>query len=41
MPYLVRLVSTIRIINLALSKKSRVINIDKEVKSILRVSIVS
>ena len=41
MPYLVRLVSTIRIINLAPSKKSRVIKVSEEVKSILRVSIAS
>jgi hypothetical protein len=41
MPYLVRLVSTTRIINLAPSKKSRVTKVSEEVKSILRVSIVS
>jgi hypothetical protein len=41
MPYLVRLVSTMRIINLAPSKKSRVTKVGEEVKSILRVSIVS
>jgi hypothetical protein len=41
MPYLVRLVFTIRIINLALSKKSKVTKVGEEVKSILRVSIVS
>jgi hypothetical protein len=41
MPYLVRLVSTIRIINLAPGKKSKVTKVGKEVKSVLRVSIVS
>jgi hypothetical protein len=41
MPYLVRLVSTIRIINLAPGKKSRVTKVSEEVKSILRVSIVN
>jgi hypothetical protein len=41
MPYLVRLVSTTRIINSAPSKKSRVTKVGEEVKSILRVSIVS
>jgi len=40
-PYLVKLVSTIRIINLASSKKSRVTKVGEEVKSILRVFIVS
>jgi hypothetical protein len=41
MPYLIRLVSTTRIINLAPSKKSKVTKVSKEVKSILKVSIVS
>jgi hypothetical protein len=41
MPYLVKLVFTIRIINLAPNKKSKVIKVSKEVKSILRVSIIS
>jgi hypothetical protein len=39
--YLIKLVFTIRIINLALSKKSRVIKVSEEVKSILGVFIVS
>jgi len=41
MPYLVRLVSTVRIINLAPGKKSRVTKAGEDVKSILRVSIAS
>jgi hypothetical protein len=41
MPYLVRLVFTTRIINLASSKKSRVTKVSKEVKSILKVFIIS
>ena len=41
MPYLVRLVFTARIINLAPSKKSKVTKVGEEVKSILRVSIAS
>jgi hypothetical protein len=41
MPYPVRLVFAARIINLAPSKKSRVTKAGEEVKSILRVSIVS
>jgi hypothetical protein len=41
MPYLIRLVFTTRIINLTPSKKSRVTKVSKEVKSILRVFIVS
>ena len=41
MPYLVRLVFTVRIINPAPGKKSRVTKVGEEVKSILRVFTVS
>ena len=41
MPYLVRIVSTTRIINLAPGKKSRVTKVSEDIKSILRVFIVS
>jgi len=41
MPYLVRLVSTTRIINQAPSKKSKVTKVSEEVKSILKVFIAS
>jgi hypothetical protein len=41
MPYPVRLVFTARIINLAPGKKSKVTKVGEEVKSILRVFIVS
>jgi hypothetical protein len=41
MPYLVKLVSIIRIINPVPGKKSNITNIGEEVKRVLRVSIIS
>jgi hypothetical protein len=41
MPYLVRLVFTIRIINPVPSKKFNITNIGKEVKRVLRIFIIS
>jgi hypothetical protein len=41
MPYLVRLIFTIRIINPVPDKKSNITNIGKEVKKVLRIFIIS
>jgi hypothetical protein len=41
MPYLVSLVFTIRIINPVPNKKSNITNIGKEIKRVLKISIIS